>query len=113
VKVVLTFFFDIEDVVHRESLYQGQTVNRWHYLEMLKRLRENVRRNNSWFVHHDNAPAHASLLIRYFLANTITTVLPQLPYSPDLAPADFSLFPKPKSTLKGRRFQTIHDITEN
>jgi hypothetical protein len=69
VKVVLTVFFDIEGVVHHKFLRQGQTVNRWYYLEVLKRLRENVRRrrpqlwrNNSWFPHHDNAPAHSSLL---------------------------------------------------
>ena len=34
-------------------------------------------------------------------------------YSPDLAPADFFLFPKLKTTLKGRRFQTIEEIQEN
>jgi hypothetical protein len=34
-------------------------------------------------------PAHALLLICDFLANTNITVLPQPPYSPDLAPADF------------------------
>ncbi|PNF21911.1 hypothetical protein B7P43_G03602 [Cryptotermes secundus] len=78
---------------------------------ILKRLRETVSRkipqlwrNNSWFLHHDTAPAHALLLIRDFLANTNTTVLPQPPYPPDLSLADFSLFPKLKSTLKGRRF---------
>jgi len=32
------------------------------------------------------------------------------PYYPDLAPADFFLFPKLKTTLKGRRFQTIDEI---
>jgi transposase len=39
--------------------------------------------------------------------------VPHPPYSPDLAPADFFLFPKLKSTLKGRRFQTIEEIQEN
>jgi hypothetical protein len=55
----------------------------------------------------------ALLLIRDFLANTNTIMLPQPPYSPDLAPGNFSFFPKLKSTLKGRRFQTIQEITEN
>jgi hypothetical protein len=40
--------------------------------------------------------------IRDFLADTNTTVLPQPPYSPDLALANFFLFPKLKSSLKGR-----------
>jgi hypothetical protein len=34
VKVTLTFFFfDIESVVHHEFLRQGETVNRWYFLE--------------------------------------------------------------------------------
>ena len=64
-------------------------------------------------LHHDNAPAHASLLIRSYLAKYQTPVVPHPPYSPDLAPADFSLFPKLKTTLKGRCFQTIEEIQEN
>jgi transposase len=63
-------------------------------------------------LHHDNAPAHVSLLICEFLAKQETIVVPQAPYSPDLAPADFFLFPKLKSTLKGHRFQTVEEIKE-
>jgi hypothetical protein len=32
------------------------------------------------------------------------------PYSPDLVPNDFWLFPKTNSTLKRRRYQDIEDI---
>jgi histone-lysine N-methyltransferase SETMAR len=54
-------------------------------------------------LHQDNAPAHASLLIRIYLAKHQTSVVPHPPYSPDLAPADFFLFPKLKTTLvKGK-----------
>jgi transposase len=62
---------------------------------------------------HDNAPSHSSFLVRNFFAKHATTVLPQPPYSPDLAPADFLLFPKLKSTLKGRRFESIEAIKTN
>jgi hypothetical protein len=100
VKVMLTGFFDTKGVVYHEFLRQEQTVNRWYHLEVLKHLRENVRRkrpqlcrNNFWFLHHDNAPAHAPLLICDFLANTNKTVLPQPPYSPDLLRQTFSCFP--------------------
>jgi hypothetical protein len=40
---MLTGFSDIEGVVHHEFFRQGQTVNRWCYFEVLKRLRENAR----------------------------------------------------------------------
>jgi hypothetical protein len=94
--------------VHHEFLRKVQTVNRWYYLEVLKRLRENVRRKRPSYLettpgfslHHDSAPAHTSLLMRDFLANTNTTVLPYPPHSADVAPSDFFLFPKLKSTLK-------------
>jgi len=42
-----------------------------------------------------------------------TSVVPPSPYSPDLVPANFFLFPKLKTILKGRRFQTIEEIKEN
>ena len=35
------------------------------------------------------------------------------PYSPDLAPCDFRLFPKLKNILKGRRFADLSDIQRN
>jgi hypothetical protein len=41
------------------------------------------------------------------------TTLEQSPYSPDLAPADFYLFPQLKSALKGRRFSDAADIIKN
>jgi hypothetical protein len=37
-------------------------------------------------------------------------VIPHPPYSPDLAPCVFFLFPKMKLKLKGRRFDTIEEI---
>ena len=40
------------------------------------------------------------------------TVVPHPPYSPDLAPCDFFLFPKLKLRMKGRRFDTIEEIQE-
>ena len=41
------------------------------------------------------------------------TAVPQPPYSPDLAPADFFLFPKLKSSPKGCRFQRVEETEEN
>jgi hypothetical protein len=38
------------------------------------------------------------------------TVIPHPPYSPDLAPCDFFVFPKMKLKLKGSQFDTIDEI---
>ena len=79
----------------------------------MRRKRPELWENQTWMLHHDNAPAQASLLIRSYLAKHQTSVVPHPPYSPDLVPADFFLFPKLKTTLKGCRFQTIEEIQEN
>ena len=55
-------------------------------------------------------PAHTSLLVRDFLAKNNTLMMPQPPYSPDLPPCDFFLFPKLKRPMKGRRNATIDEI---
>ena len=117
VKVLLTVFFDYYDVVHQEFLPQGRTVNKEYYLEVMRRLRGEIRekrpelcKNNSWLLHHDDGPAHSSLLVRNVLAKNNTVIMPQPPYSPDLAPCDFSLFPRLKRPMKGLRFATIEEI---
>jgi transposase len=66
-------------------------------------------------VHHDNAPAHSTALMHAFLAKHHITQVCQPPYSPNLAPCNFWLFPKIKSPLKGRRFfecdsHTVHKL---
>jgi hypothetical protein len=44
---------------------------------------------------------HMSLFVEQFLTLMKTTVFHHPPYSPDLAPCDFFLFPKKKLKLKG------------
>ena len=38
--------------------------------------------------------------------------VPQPPYSPDLAPCDFCLFPKLKENLRVCRYETIEEMKE-
>ena len=52
-------------------------------------------------------------VVQSFLAKFQITQVTQLPYSPDLVPCNFWLFPKLKSPLKGKRFWTIDKIQEN
>jgi histone-lysine N-methyltransferase SETMAR len=103
-------------IVHFEFLEHGRTVNQHCYLETLVRLREAGRRRrpelwpDAWIFHHDNAPAHDALAVREFLAKKSIMKLDHPPYSPDLAPCDFRLFPKLKTALKGHRFSYSADI---
>jgi len=67
------------------------------FIAILDRLRDTVKwkcakiwRTNRWFVLHDNATAHRSVLVTEFLSNNNVTALehPIL-----LAQVDFYLFP--------------------
>ena len=100
---------------HMEFLPQGQTVNQHVYKEILWRLFRSVRekrrelwQDNAWLLHQDNVPAHNA--IHQFLAERNVTMLDHPPYSPDLAPCDFFLFPKLKEVIKGVRFPDMEAI---
>jgi len=102
--------------VHKEFVPPGQAVNGKFYCEVLRQLRENVRRkrtemwkNRDWLLHHDGAPAH-TLLVREFLTNNNMTTVPHPAYLSVLAPCDFYVFPKMKLQFKGWCFLSIEEI---
>ncbi|KAL4127133.1 hypothetical protein QTP88_011331 [Uroleucon formosanum] len=63
-----------------------------------------------WILHHDNAPCHRAFSVSRFLTSKNIAVLPQAPYSPDMSPCDFFLFPQTKLVVKGTHFESITDI---
>lgn len=120
IKVMLAVFFDYRGVVHSEFLPEGQTINKDNYLGILRRLRESVRHkrsdlwtDNFWILHDDNVPSHRATIVTEYKAKHSINTIDQPPYSPDLAPSDFFLFPKLKLPLRGRRFETIEAIKQN
>jgi hypothetical protein len=74
----------------------------------VRRRRLELWREQTWLLHHDNAPSYTSVLTQHFLAKLKTAAIPHLPYSPHLAPCAFLLLQKMK--LKGRRFDTTEEI---
>jgi histone-lysine N-methyltransferase SETMAR len=120
VKTIFIVFFDAQGVIHREFVPEGQTVNGQFYLGVMERLLKRIRcvhpefhNSKEWFLLHDNVPAHTTSVVARFLARKQVTVFHYPSYSLDLAPADFFLFPKLKSELKGKRFQDISIIQAN
>ena len=108
-------FFDAEGAIHREFVPKEQKVNAKFYVGVLDRLLKRIRRvrtakfqSSEWFLLRDNAPSHNAAIVKKFLVNV--AVLHHPPYSPDLAPAGYFLFPKFKFPLKGRHFQTVEEI---
>ncbi|GFX17049.1 uncharacterized protein TNCV_4265751 [Trichonephila clavipes] len=101
---MLIVFFDADGIVHHEYSPQGQTVNKEFYLDVMRRLREVVRRKRPvlwasprWMLYHDGAPARTANLVQKFLTKHATIQEPHPPYSPDMSPPDFSSFPRSRT----------------
>ena len=65
-------------------------------------------KSNQWHFQQDNAPVQNSILVTYYLTKMGIKTVPQPPYSRDLAPCDFCLFPK----LTGCRYEISEEMKE-
>ena len=112
-KLLMIPFFDSTDMIYMHWVPTGQTVNKEYYVEVLREFSKRFRRkrpalfkSGQWYFHQDNALVHNSILVTDYLTKMgIKTVL-HPPYSTDLAPCDFWLFPK----LGGCRYETIEEM---
>ena len=97
----------------------GQSVNKEYYVEVLREFRKRFRqkrqalfKSGQWHFHQDNAPVHNSILVTDYLTKMGIKAVPRPPYSTDLAPCGFYLFPKLKEKLRGCRYETIEEMKE-
>ncbi|XP_052827628.1 histone-lysine N-methyltransferase SETMAR-like [Octopus bimaculoides] len=73
-------------------------IDRVHHMVMDdKRL--NVNQTKGVLLHQDNAPVHKSVIARAAVNDCGFGLVDHLPYSPDLAPSDYFLFPNMKKTF--------------
>ena len=112
-------FFDSTGMIYMHWVPTGQTVNKEYYDEVLGEVRKRFRRkmpalfkSGLWHVHQDNAPVNNSILVTDYLTKMGIKTASHPPYSPDLAPCDFWLFPKLKEKLRSCRYETIEEMTE-
>ena len=63
--------------------------------------------------HQDNARPHISLMTRQKLLQLSWEVLIHLPYSADIAPADFHLFRSLQNSLNGKNFDSLEDCNSS
>ncbi|UYV65507.1 hypothetical protein LAZ67_3004547 [Cordylochernes scorpioides] len=62
--------------------------------------------------HQDNAPSHRSLQAMAAIYDSGFELLSPAPYSPDLAPSDFQLFPHLKESLYGIHFRSDEEVID-
>lgn len=115
-KVMATIFWDSRGIIHTDYLEKGRTITGQYYSELLGRFDAELRKKRPHLLkkkvlfHQDNAPAHSSAVATAKLAELRYELLPHPPYSPDLAPSDFFLFPNMKKWLGGKRFTSNEEV---
>ena len=113
--LLMILLFDSTGMIYMHWVPTGQIVNKEYYVEVLREFRKRFRRKKpalfksvQWHFLQDNASVHNSILLIDYLTKMGIKTVPQPPYSPDLAPCDFWLFPK----LRGCRYETIEEMKE-
>jgi len=97
-------------------LPKDQTINAEYYSSLLVQLKDilNEKRcgklTKGVLFLHDNAPAHRALATQKKLAYLGFQCLDHPPYSPNLVPSDYQLFPGLKKQLKGRHFSLDAEV---
>ena len=106
-KLLIIPFLDSTGMIYMHWIPTGQIVKKEYYVEVLREFRKRFRRkrpavfkSGQWHFHRD------IFLVKDYLTKMGIKTVPHRPYSPDLAPCDFCLFPK----LRNCRYETIEDI---
>ena len=87
----------VEDIIHNDLGYRKMAAKRPELAA------------NGWILHQDNAPAHRAIATQETIAQLGIEIMPHPPYSPDLAPCDFYLFPQVKKKFVGAIFELIQN----
>ena len=81
-------------------------------LKRIQRVSPAAFCSREFFLLHDNATIHKAASVCQFLTPKKVTTLYHRPYSPNLSPPDYFLFPKLKMKLKGLHFADVGEIQE-
>jgi len=109
-KVLASIFWDQSGILLIDYLPKGQTISAEYYSSLLVELRDILKEKHRKKVTkevlflHDNAPVHRALVTQKKLACLGFQCFDHPPYSPDLAPSDYHLFPGLKKTIERSPF---------
>lgn len=117
-KVMASVFWDAKGILFIDYLEKGKTINSAYYTSLLDQLGEKIRekrpglQRKKIIFHQDNAPVHKSVLTMAKINELKYELLDHPPYSPDLAPSDYHLFPHLKRFLSGKRFSSNQEAID-
>lgn len=115
-KVLASIFWDAHGIIFIDYLQKGTTVTGEYYAALLDKLNDEIKHKRPHLAkkkvlyHQDNAPSHTSLKAMAKLDQLRFQLVAHPPYSPDLAPSDYYLFPNLKRWLQGKRFRSNEEV---
>lgn len=115
-KIRATVFWDSQGIILIDYLEKGKTITGVSYSSLLDRLKIELQEkrpqlpHKEILFHHNNAPAHSSEVAAAKLMEIGFQLVSHPPYSPDLAPSDYYLFPDMKKWMAGRRFYSNEEV---
>lgn len=115
-KVMASVFWDSKGILLIDYLQTGKTINGEYYSSLLDQLDKKIKEKRPGLAkkkiifHQDNAPAHKGALAMAKLTKLRYELLDHPPYSPDMAPSDFYLFPNLKRFLRGKHFSSNDEV---
>jgi len=115
-KVMATVFWDAEGIVLIDYLEHGSTITEIYYTDLIEKVRAALKEKRRGklrrgvLFHQDNSPPHTSSQALAAIPSAGFELLIHPPYSPDLAPSDFYLFPELKEFAKGRKSADDNEV---
>jgi len=115
-KVMALVFWDKMGVLLVEFFRKGKTLTGAKYAEILRKLKLAIqsKRGEKWddgvFLLHDNAPSHTSKVCKSAISDLGFVEISHPPYSPDLAPSDYFLFPHLKKFLRKKSYSSDEEV---
>ena len=116
-KMLMIFAYDFSGVLTVHRVPTGQTVNKEYYKICIRTILRPARRrkrqeiiDRTPLILHDNASPHKANVVKELLESYQWEVLDHPPYSPDLSPPNFDLFPELKEPLRGIRYESLDEL---
>ena len=113
----MIFAYDKHGILTSHKVESGKTINGIYYEEYIKKtLRQAIRRKRPEpfatgpIILHDNETPHDANGVTSLLGQYEWETVDHPPYSPDISPCDFDLFPKLQEYMRGICYNDLKEL---
>ena len=113
----MIFAYDRHGILTSHRVESRKTIKGKYYEEYLKKtLGQAIRRKRHGLlaagpiILHDNATPHGAVNVTFLSGRYEWEILEHPPYSPDISPCNFDVFPKIKEDMRGIRYSDLDEL---